>query len=155
MTNKGQCSQNYGFSSSQWELAQKESWAFKNWFFWTAVLENTLESPLDCKIQPVNPKGNQPRIFIRRTDAKGETPVLWPPDVNNWLLRKDPDTRKDWRREERGTTKDEIVGRHHRLNGREFEQPPGTDDGYGGLVCYSPWGCKESDTTEPLTWNDM
>ena len=93
-----------------------------NWCFWTAVLQKTLESPLDCKeIQPVHPKGDQSRIFTGRTDAEAETPILWPPDGKNWLTRKDHDAGKDWRQEEKGTTEDELVGWHHQLNGREFE----------------------------------
>ena len=104
--NKGPPSQSYGFSNSHvwmWELDYKESWALKNWCFWTVVLEKTLESPLDCKeVKPVNPKGNQSWIFIGRIDAEAETPVLWPPDVKNWLIGKDPDARKDWRQEEKG-----------------------------------------------------
>ena len=109
------------FSSSHvwmWELDYKENWASKNWCFWTVVLEKTLESPLDCnEIQPVHPKGNQSWIFIGRTDAEAETPILWPPDVMNWLIWKDPDAGKDWRREEKGPTEDEMVGWHHWLNG--------------------------------------
>ena len=125
-----------------WELDHKESWAVKNWCFWTVVLEKTLESPLDCKeIQPVNPKGNQSWIFIGRTDA--EAPILWPPDVKNWLLGKDPDAGKDWRQEEKGTTEAEMVGWHHRLNGHEFEQALGVGDGQGSPVCCSPRGRKE------------
>ena len=94
------------------------------------VLEKTLESPLDCKeIKPVNPKGNQPWVFIRRTDAEAETPVFWPPDVKSWLIRKDPDAGKDWRQEEKGMTEDEMVGWHHQLNGHEFEQAPGDGEG--------------------------
>ena len=120
-------SQSYGFSSSHvwmWDLDHKESWVLKNWRFWTAVLEKTLESPLDSKeIKPVKPKGNQSLIFIGKTDA--EVPILWPPDVKNWLIGKDPDAGKDWRREEKGTTKDEIVGLHHWLNGHDIEQSPG------------------------------
>ena len=147
-------SQIYGFSSSHvwmWELDHKESWALKNWCFWTVVLEKTLESHWDCKeIQPVNPKGNQSWIFIGRTDAEAETPILWPPDVKNWLIGKDPDTGKDRRREEKGTTEDEMVGRHHQLNGHEFEQAPGIGDGQGSLMGCSSRGCKESDTTEWL-----
>ena len=105
-----------------WELDCKESWAPKNWCFWTVVLEKTLESPLDCKqIQPVNPKRNQPWIFIGRTDAEAETPILWSPDVKNWLIWKDLDAGKDWRWEEKGMTEDEMVGWHHWLNGHEFE----------------------------------
>ena len=99
----------------------KESWAPNNWCFWTVVLEKTLESPLDCKeIQPVHPKGNQFWIFIERTDVEVETPILWPPDVKNWLIGKDPDAGKDWRWE-KGMTEDEMVGWHHRLDGHEFE----------------------------------
>jgi len=106
-TNKGLYRQSYGFSSSHvcmWELDHNESWALKNWCFWTVVLEKTLESPLDCKesSKPVNPKGNQSWIFIGRTDAEAEAPILWPPDVKNWLTGKDPDVEKDWRREEEG-----------------------------------------------------
>ena len=123
--NKGQSSQGYGFSSSQvwmWELDYKESWTPKNWCFWTVVLEKTLESPLDCKeIQPVHPKGNQYCVFIGRTDVEAETPTLWPPDAKGWLTGKDPDAGKDWGREEKGMTEDEMVGWHHRLNEHEFE----------------------------------
>ena len=142
------------FSSSHvwmWELDYKESWALKNWWFWTVVLEKTLESPLDCKeIQPVNAKGNQPWIFIGRTDAEAEAPVLWPPDAKSWLIGKDPDARKDRRQEKKGTTEDEMVGWHHRLNGHELEQAPGYGEGQEWLACCSPWGCKEWDTTEWL-----
>ena len=117
------------------------------------VLEKTLESPLDCKeIQPVHPKGNQSWIFIGRTDAEAETPILWPPDAKSWLIWKDPDAGKDWSREEKGTTEDEMVGWHHRLNGHEFESTPGAGDGQRGLACCSPWGCKESDMTDWLNW---
>ena len=122
--NKDTSSQSFGFSSSHvwmWELDYKENWALKNWCFWTVVLEKTLASPLDCKdIQPVNPKGNQSWIFIGRTDAEAETPILWPLDVNNRLVGKDPDAQKDWRWEEKGTTEDEMAGWHHWLNGHEF-----------------------------------
>ena len=93
-----------------WELDYTETWALKNWYFWTVVLEKTLESPLDCKeIQPVHPKGNQSWIFIGRTDAEAETPILWPPDAKNWLIGKDPDTGKDWRREEKRMIEDRMV----------------------------------------------
>ena len=106
-----------------WELDYKESWALKNRRFWTVVLENTLKSPLHCKeIQPVHPKGNQSWIFIGRTDAEAEAPILWPPDTNNWLIEKYPDAGKDWRQEEKGMTEDMMVGWHHQLNGYEFEQ---------------------------------
>ena len=142
--NKGPSSQSYGFSSSHvrmWELDYKESWA-KNWCFWTVVLEKTLESPLDCReIKPVHPKGDQSWIFIGRTDANAETPVLWLPDVKSWLIRKDPDAGKDCGQEEKGMTEDEVVEWHHWLNGHEFEQ---------ALLCCSPLGCKESDMTEQL-----
>ena len=124
--NKVPSSQSYGFSSSHiwmWELDHKESWALKNLCFWTVVLEKTLESFLVCKeIQPVHPKGNQSWIFIGRTDAEAETSKLWPPDAKNWLIGKDPDSGKDWRQEEKGTTQDEMVGWHQQLNGHEFEQ---------------------------------
>jgi len=117
-------SQGYGFSSGHvwmWELDYKDSWALKNWYFWTVVLEETLESPLDCKeIQPVHPKGNQSWVFIGRTDAEAETPILWPPDVKRWLIGKDPDAGRDWGQEEKGTTEDEMAGWHHRLDGHEF-----------------------------------
>ena len=152
---KGPSSQSYGFSSSHvwmWKLDYKESWALKNWCFWTVVLEKTLESPLDCEeIKPVHPKGNQSWIFIGRTDAEAETPILWPPDVKNWLLGKDPDAGKDWR-QEKGTTEDEMVVWHHRLDGHEFEQALGVGNGQGSLARCSPWGCQESDMTEWLNW---
>ena len=134
-----------------WELGHKESWMPKNWCFWTVVLEKTLESPLDCKeIQPVHPKGNQSWIFVGRTDAEAEAPILWPADAKNWLIGKDPDAGKDWRREEKGTTENEMVGWHHWLNGHEFERALGVGDGQWSLVCCSPWGYKESDTIERL-----
>ena len=105
-----------------WELDYKESWALKNWCFWTDVLEKTVKNPLDCKeIQPVHPKGNQSWIFIGRTDVEAEILILWPADAKNWLIWKDPDAQNDWRQEEKGTTEDEMVGWHHQLNGREFE----------------------------------
>ena len=120
-----------------WELDYRENWALKNWWFWTVVLEKTLKSPLDCKeIQQVHPKWNQSWIFIRRTDAEAETPILWPPDVKNWLIEKDPDAGKDWRWEEKGTTEDEMVGWHRRLNGPELGWTLGVVDGQGGLVCW-------------------
>ena len=156
---KGLSSQSYGFSSSHvmiWDLDYKENWVQKNWCFWTVVLEKALESPLDCKeIQPVHPKGNQSWIFIGRTDVEAETLILWPPDGKSWLTGKDPDAGKYWRQEEKGTTEVEMVGWHHQLNGHEFEQAQGVGDGQGCLVCYSPWGCKESDTTECLSWSEL
>ena len=136
-----------------WELDHKENWLLKNWCFWTVVLEKTLESPLDCKgIQPVHSIGNQSWIFIGRTGAEAETPLLWPPDVKSWLIGKDPDGGEDWRWEEKGTTEVEMIGWHHQLHGHEFEQAPGVGDGQGGLVCCSPWGCKGLDMTERLHW---
>ena len=123
--NKGLSSQSYGFSSSHvwmWELDYKESWAPKKWCFWTVVLEKTLEGPLDWKeIQIVNPKGNHSWIFIGRTNAEADAPVLWPHDAKNWLIVKDTDAEKDWRLEEKGMTKDKMVGWHHWLDGHEFE----------------------------------
>ena len=128
----------------------------KNWCLWTVVVEKTLESPLDSKeIQPVNSKGDQSWIFFGKTDAEAETPILWPPDVKNWLLGKDPDAGKDWRQEEKGMTEDEMAGWHHWLNGHEFEQAPGIGDGQGSLACCSPWGRKEWDATEWLNWTDQ
>ena len=133
----------YGFSSGHvwmWELDYKESWAPKNWCFWTVVLEKTLESPLNFKeIKPVNPKGNQSWIFIGRTDAEAETPIFWPPDAKNQLIGKDPDAGKDWGQEEKWATEDEMVGWHHWHNGHKFEQTLGNSEGQGSLMCYSPW----------------
>ena len=124
-----------------WELNHKESLELKNWCFWTVVLEKTLENPLDCKeIQPVHPKGNQSWIFIGRTHPEAEAPILWPPDVKNWLI---PVAGKDWRQEEKETTEDEMVAWHHQLDGHEFEQAPGAGDGQRSLVCCSPWGHKD------------
>ena len=148
-------SQSYGFSSSHvwmWELDYKESWridAFEPWC-WRRLFER----PLDCKeIQPVHPKGNQSGIFIGRTDAEAETPILWLPDAKNWLIGKDPDAGKDWRQEEKGATEDEIVGWHHWRNGLEFEQAAGSGDEQGSLACWSLWGCKEWNTTVQLNNN--
>ena len=128
----------------------------KNWRFSTVVLEKTLESPLDCKeIQPVHPKGNQSWIFIGRTGAEAETPILWPPDAKNWLIGNDPDAGKDWRREEKGMTEDDMVGWHYQLDGHKFEQAPGIGDGQGGLACCSSCGLKESGRTEWLNWTGL
>ena len=153
-TNKGLSSQGYGFSSSQvymWELDYKESWVLKNWCFWIVMLEKTLESPLDCKeIKPVNPNGNQPWIFIGRTDADAEAPILWPPDAKSWPLGKDPVAGKDWRQEEKGMTEDEMVEWHHQLDG----VTSGAADGQGSLVSYSPWGSQRvrHDWATELNW---
>ena len=122
--NKGSSSQGYGFPSGHvwmWDLDCEESWALKNWCFWTVVLEKTLESPWNYKeIQPVHPKGDQSWVFIGRTDAEAETPMLWPPHAKSWLIRKDPDVGRDWGQEEKGTTEDEMAGWHHWLDGHEL-----------------------------------
>ena len=139
------------FSSSLFVLAA----AKLSWCFWTVVLEKTLESPLDCKeLKPVNPTGNQSWIVIGRTDAEAETPILWPPDVKNWLIGKDPDAGKDWG-QEKGTIGVKMVGWHHWLDGHEFEQVLGDGEGQGSLVCCSPWGRKESDMTDQLNNNTL
>ena len=142
-----------------WELDYKQSWALKNRCFWTVVLEKTLESPLDCKeVQSVNPKENQSWMFIGRTDAEAETPILWPPDVKNWFTGKDPDAGKDWRWEEKETTEDEVVGWHHQLDGQEFEQALGDGERQGSLTCSGPWSCKELYTAEQrteLNWSEL
>ena len=122
--NKSLSGQGYGFSSGHvwmWELDCKESWALKNWCFWTVVLKKTLDSSLDCKeIQPVHPKRDQSWVFIGRTDAEAETPILWPPHAKSWLIGKDPDAGRDWGQEEKRKTGDEMAGWHHRLDGHEF-----------------------------------
>ena len=145
-----------GFSSSyvwMWELDHKEGWALNKWCFWTVVLEKTLESPLDFKkIKSVNPKGYQHWVFIGRTDAEAETPILWPPDAKCWLIGKGPDAGKDCRQEVKGMTKDKMVGWHDRLNGHEFDQTLGDGEGQGILACFSPWGHKKLDMTEQLNW---
>ena len=149
--NEGPSNHSYGFSSSNvqmWELYHK-NWAWKNLWVWTVVLKKTLESLLDCKeIQPVHPKINQSWIFMGRTDAEAEAPILWLPNVKNWLIRKDPDAGKDWKQEHKGTTDDEILGWHHWLDGHMLEQAPGVCNGQGSLVCCSPWSYKGSDMTE-------
>ena len=128
----------------------KERWVLKNWCFWSVVLEKILESPLDCKeIQPVHSKGDQSWMFTVRTDAKAETPILWPPHAKSWLIG------KDWGQEEKGTTEDEMAGWHHWLNGHEYEWTPGVGDGQGGLAYCDSWGHKESDMTERLNWTEM
>ena len=153
---KSPYSQSYGFSSSHvrmWKIIHKEGWAPKDWYFWTVVLEKTVESPLESKeIKPINPKGNQPWIFLRRTDT--ETPI-WPHDVKSQLTGKDPDAGKDWRQEEKGMTGEEMVGWHHWLNGHGFGWTPGVGDGQGGLACCSSWVRKESDMTEWLNWTEL
>ena len=157
--NKGPSSQGYGFSSSHvwiWELNCKESWAPKNWCFWTVVLEETLESPLDCKeIHPLHPKGDQSWVFIGRTDVEAETLILWPPDAKSWLIWKDPDAGKDWRQEEKGMTEDEIAGWHYQLNGHEFGWTLGVGDGQGGLACCGSYSRRVGhDWATELNWTD-
>ena len=156
--NKDPYSQSYGFSSSRvwiWELDHKDSWTPKNQCFWTVVLKKTLESPLDCKeIKLVHPKGNQSWIFIGRTDAETEAPILWPPDAKNWLIGKDPDAGKDWRQEEMWMTEDEMVGWHDWLDRHEFEWALGVGVGQGSLEYCSPWSRKQLYMTEQLNWTD-
>ena len=140
-------SQSYGFRNSHvqmWEINHKEGWVLKNWCFWTVVLEKTLQSPLESKeIKPVNPKWNQSWIFTGRTDTEAEAAILWLPDMKWWFTGKDSQACKDWRQEEKGATKDEMVGWHHKLNGYEFEQTPGDSEGQGSLMSSSPWGHKQ------------
>ena len=154
---KGPSSQSQGFSSCHvqiWELDYKESWAVKNWCFWTVVLEKTLESPFDCKeIQPVHSERDQPWDFFGRNDGKAETPILWPPHVKSWLIGKDPDTGRDWGQEEKGMTEDEMAGWHHWLDGCESEWTPGVGDGQGGLeYCDS---CVAKSRTWLSNWSDL
>ena len=157
--NKGTSSQGYGFSSSHvwmWKSGCEESWALKNWCFWTVVLEKTLESPLDCKeIQLVPSKGDQPWDFFGRNDAKAETPVLWPPHAKSWLIGKDSDPGRNWGQEEKGTTEDEMAGWHHWLDGRESAWTSGVVDGQWGLACCDSLSHKESDMTEWLKWTEL
>ena len=139
-----------------WELDCEEGWVPKNWCFWTVVLEKTPVSPLECKeIQQVHPKGDQSWMFIGRTDAEAETPILWPPHGKSWLIGKDSDAGRDWGQEEKGTTENEMAGRHHWLDSHEFGWTPGVGQGQGGLVCCNSWGHKESDTTEWLNWTEL
>ena len=139
-----------------WELDCEEGWEPKNWCFGTVVLEQTLESPLECKeIQPVHSEGDQPWDFFGRNDAKAETLVLWPPHAKNWLIGKDSDAGRDWGQEKKGTTEDEMTGWHHWLDGRESQWTPGVGDGQGGLACWDSWARKESDTTEWLNWTEV
>ena len=140
---KGLYNQSCGVSSNHvqmWELDHKKGWRPKNWGFWSAVLENTLGSPLDSKeVKSVSPKGNQPRIFTGRTDAKAEAPILWSLDAKSQFIGKDPDAVKDWRQEEKGMTEDEMPGWHHQLNRYDFELFEGDGEGQGSLACCSPW----------------
>ena len=157
--NKGPSCQDYGFSSGHvwmWALDCEEGWAPKNRCFWTVVLEETLESLLGWKeIQLVHPKRNHSWIFIGRTDAEAETPILWPPHAKSRSIGKDPDAGRDWGQEEKGTTEDEMAGWHPQLNGHGFGWTPGVGDGQGGLACCDSWGRKELDTTKWLNWTEL
>ena len=134
-----------------WVLDHKEGWALKIWCLQTVVLEKTPESPLDCKeFKPVNPKGNQPWIFIGKTDAETEDAVLWLPHAKSRLILKDSDAGKDWGQEEKGVTEDEMIGWHHQFNRNELEQTLGDSEGQGSLVCCSPWSRKEAERIEQL-----
>ena len=137
-----------------WELDYKQSWALKNWCFWTIVLGSLLRVPWTARRSTVHPKGDQSWVFIGRTDVETETPILWPLDVKSWLTGKDPEAGKDWGQEEKGMAVDEMVGWHHRLDGHRFGWTPGVGDGQGGLVCCGSHGSKESDTTEQLNWTE-
>ena len=138
-----------------WELDHKQGWVPKNLYSWIIKLEKTLESPLNFKkIKPVYSKENQLWIVIGKTVTKAEVPVLWPPDAKNRLIEKYPDAGKNWRQEERGTIEDEMVGWHHQFNGYEFEQALRDGEGQVSLAYCSPWGRKESDTSEQLNWTD-
>ena len=140
----------YGCES--WTIKKAERWRIDAFELWC---RRRLESPLDCKeIQPVHPKGDQSWVFIRRTNAKAEPPILWPPHAKSWLIGKDSDAGRDWGQGEKGMTEDEMVGWHHWLNGHGFGWTLGVGDGQGGLACYCSWVCKESDTTEQLNWTE-
>ena len=139
-----------------WELDYKESWALKNWFFWTVVLVKTLQSPLDCKeIQPVHPKGDQSWMFIGRTDVEAETPLFWPPGERSWLTGKDPDAGKEWGQEEKGMTEDKMAGWYYWLDGHGFGWTRVVGNGQGGLARCDSCSRKESDMTEWLSWTEL
>ena len=156
--NKGPSSQGYDFSSvmygcKSWTIKKAEYWSIDAFELW--CWRRLLRVPWLQGKQPINPRGNQSWIFIGRTDAEAEAPILWLPDAKNWLIGKDPDAGKDWRQKEKGTTEDKMVGWHYWSDGHEFEQAPGVGDGQGSLVCYSPWGHEESDMTVWLKWNEF
>ena len=139
-----------------WELDCEESWVPKNSSFELWCWRRLFEGPLDFKeIQPVHPNGNQSWVFIGRTDAEAEIPILWPPDEKSWLIGKDSDAGRDWGQEEKGTTEDKMAGWHHQLDGHEFGWTLGVGDGQGGLACCNSWGHKESDATERLNWTEL
>ena len=154
--NKGPSSQGYRFSSGHygcesWTIKKAECWRIDAFELW--CWRRLLRVPWTARrSKPVHPKGDQSWVFIGRTDAEAETPILWPPDAKSWLIGKDPDAGKDWGQEEKGMTEDEMVGWHHQLDGHGFGWTPGVGYGQGGLVCCSSWGHKESDTTEWLNW---
>ena len=136
-----------------WELDYRDGWTLKIWCFWTVVLNKTLEIPLKCKENhPVHPIGDQSWVFIGRTDAEAETPIIWPPDAKSWLIGKDPDAGKDRGQAKKGTMEDETAGWHHWLRGHGFGWTLGDGDGQGGLACCGSWGREELDTTEQLNW---
>ena len=142
------------FGCESWTIKKEECQRIDAFELW--CWRRLLKSPLDCKeIKPAHPKGNQSWIFIGRTDAEAETLILWPPDAKNRLIRRDPDAGQDWRQEEKGMTEDEMVGWHHWLDGHEFEQAPEVGVGQGSLACCRTWGCKKSDTTQPLNWTEL
>ena len=140
-----------------WKLDHKDSQALKNRCFWTVVLGKTLESPWYCKeIQPINPKGNQSWVFIGRTDAEAEAPILWPPNAKNWLTGKDSGAGQGWRQEEKGTTEDKMVRWHHWLDGHQFERALGVGDRQGSLACCGSWGCRvRHDWVTELSWTEV
>ena len=153
LTKKILYSQSYGFSSSHiwmWELDHKESWAPKNWFFWTVCCRRLLRVHWTERrsnysiLKEISPE----YLFIGRADAEAETPKFWPPEGKSGFIRKGPDAGKDWRQEEKGMTEDEMIGWHHWLSGHEFEQSPGDGEGQGSVACCSPWGCKELNTSK-------
>ena len=143
-----------------WELDFEESWVLKNWCFWTVLLEKTLESPLDCKeIQSVHPKGNQSWIFIGRTEAEAEAPIIWPRDAKSWPIGKDPDAGKDWRWMEKGMTENERVGWHHWLNGHESERTLGDVEDRevwrGAVYGFTKSQLLKNNKQEVLTWSEL
>ena len=152
-------SESYGFPvvkyrCESWTIKKGEHWRIDAFVVW--CWRRLLRVPWTARRSNQSiPKGDQSWLFIGRTDVETETPILWPPDAKNWLIGKEPDGGKDWRQEEKGTTEDEMVGWHHRLNGHEFEQASGVGNGQGSLACFSPWGRKESDTTEKPNWTEL